>query len=457
MIKTAVLTNKVTGWVEGIVSNTTIDEKLYPNHNCIFTDFETSRKIDEHSHIVWHDGKEFKKISNDKIFKTLLCKGLKGNELGSEVNRHLSNKLKFNEKDHPDIDTTEIPKIIHTPPPIFEGELYSNVICRLSTESDLDVWETQMIKGGFYSKENARTIALDWIHSISDWPIVTEYKGEIIQIENYIFKTNDSESKVYGGFASHIDRGRPHWFWTILGRKLLECFDRLGIETMNFDVVSKYPLYVDFFKRNYGAKELYHEKDSVLVPLRYNISKALEILPKDPEKKTISGWVWEEDSVLVREYKPEDNQLVIDSINKSWGNNSRKQVSFTNLDRWLNLDNATGLLVFNNGELVYPELVRLRAGTIAQQISLVSLKNIDDETLRLARKGLAQWKLDVGYEISTSFIEKGLANSLLEKWKINKVPDYSSYLSVVDLPNQDKDPFTVLQFNLKELIKAYDV
>jgi len=344
--------------------------------------------------------------------------------------------------------------VTKTYPPIFAVELQPGLVYREAIENDLDVWEKQIIQSGLYEKEDAWIQAATWLSDPLIWCITTIWRDEIIQIECYHFD-KDKDTKVWGGFASHIDRTRPHWFWTKMSKILFKAFAELGIERMDTKILVKYPDYIEFLKKTYGAIELDRGLDTKNIPLRYYIQECLKVIPEWPEKRTLPNWSWSRNSITVREGNIEsDYSTVLNFIHSSWGDNSRKNVVLTNFDKWLNLDKANLLLAYKDNNLVDARLYRHREGDLCGSFLLVPLDTIDPTLLRIGRIGFLSWVKEIGYKKLSFRIEERLMPRLLSTQSGKLMGMGSKYLAVTTRYNQFSDLFTEITVDVDKLLEG---
>ena len=214
------------GWADGVIyTECDFRETDHPNHKCIEVKDELATEIAHNGPIIWHDGSSFRRITDKKrIWRRLREQGLVGSSC-SELHQELVEKGSGGKiiGELSQIPLSPSIVVTKTYPPIFAVELQPGLVYREAIENDLDVWEKQIIQSGLYEKEDAWIQAATWLSDPLIWCITTIWRDEIIQIECYHFD-KDKDTKVWGGFASHIDRTRPHWFWTKMSKILFKAF-----------------------------------------------------------------------------------------------------------------------------------------------------------------------------------------------------------------------------------------
>lgn len=370
------------------------------------TTYEMYKDIRQQSLTVKYDGKDFTRITDKKrMWKRVRNQGLHS----KSCNDYLKNIASIESSILPEekigqSDIKDMVPIRRKFKPIFSGEVSPGLIYRLSTEDEIDIWVKQMVDSKLYSEQEAFESATDMLSNVDGWPVVTEYNGEILQLEYFLF--NEDGVKVYGGFASHINKSRPHWFWNKFGKLLLESFSKLGIEKVDISVSSKYPAYVEFIKKTYSAIEMHREEDSKFTPLRYNVSEALKNLPADPERKSLGkDWVYKNGTILIREGSEADFPDINKYISKLWKDSSRKDlVNKVFNDTW-NLDNASILMMYDDGILINVQTIRQRTESLCGVAFLCNNSNIAIEKRDIIFEGKHLWEKQVGYKEEAFFIE----------------------------------------------------
>lgn len=312
-----------------------------------------------------------------------------------------------------------------------QKKIAPGITYRLSTMEELSLWVDQHVKSGVYTEQEAFNICSSLLSNEWGWPVVTEYNGEILQLEYFQFNENDF-TKVYGGFASHINKSRPHWFWTKFGKILLESFVKLGVESVDVSILSKYSTYVEFIKKTYGAVVIDDKKDSRVVSLQYSVKEALKNLPVDPVRKSLGkDWAYLNRGILIREGSEADFPDINNYISKLWSDSSRKDlVNKVFNDTW-NLDNASILMIYENGILFSIQTIRQRTEDRCGFAHLGNLSNINDNIGAIIFEGKHLWEKQVGYKEETTFVE---ASFVTHPTVIKKTKDRHYDIKYHDLP-----------------------
>jgi hypothetical protein len=377
-----------------------------PSHDII-------RKLIHSQMIMFYDGKQFCQVKNPKdIWKRILVTNLHG-PLASNEHQKLLDSL---DSSFPDVPTGTI---IETPPPLgkafepsFECEIKPGLKVGLSSEEDIDLWESQMVKSGLYTAEEAWKVASLWFSDHMTWPVKTTWKDKPIQLELYIL--NRGTNNVMAGYNDHIDRARPLWFWKQVALPTFKTLYGYGFENINSQVRIDKPNYVKFLTEAYGHEVLRKTNDSFI--LRLNIKDAIKNIGDWPARKTMGpDWKWEKDGISVREATDVDLPTIYSTIDTSWGDNSRKQLSLYNLDSMWNLDSASILLSLYDGKIIEARIFRERKDKITSLRTNILRTVIDDKT-NLAMTGMLEWQAGVGYEETSFIIETKLFERVKDQW-----------------------------------------
>ncbi len=395
------------GWVDGVIrTECEFRETDHPNHKCVEIGDDIVVEIAHSGPIIWHDGSSFRLITDGKrIWQRLREQGFIGSNCREFYQRLVENKSSG--KILGEVGSAPLSKpapIIKIYPPIFTGELQPGLVYRPATEDDLGIFEQQMIKSGLYEKEKAWIQAAEWLSDPLTWSIITAWKNEIIQVEFYHFSNKEDKYSVWGGFASHVDRGRPHQFWSKFAIILFDAFDQIGIERMNTGIRTDIPEYIDFFKKRYGATELHRSEGAIATPLRYNIKDVVKNIDRCiTTRKTLPSWEWKKGDVTVKEGTELDQELVKNWLLKSGSTYTPSNLHFDVLDKWWSLDQATLLLAFKKNELYDAWIIRERE----KELSGVYSFGFDTaEKLDEIREGMFDWQVKVGYINSSFFVGK---------------------------------------------------
>ncbi len=439
-------------WVTGVLqTDTDFNIENYPDvHKFVEVDSETSKEIKLCELICYYDGLKFRKlVDTQKILDRIRSQRW----VGIEGVRYFENVKTLNSNNiYPETESKVVEKITEPHrkiyPPSYSTEILPGLLYRSFKEEDSDIWIQRQIYSGNCSEELARRNLFEWITSENVWLITTEYKGEVLQIENYQFDETD-KTTVFGGFASHIDRGRPHWFWTKMAKILFDSFSGLGIEKMNTRILTKYPEYKEFLKRTYGGVELDRGLSATSFPLRYYIRESLKGIPDWPSKRSLQGWKWKKNQFSAREAIDEDIPQIIELLNNVWEGKSRKPLILKTLDKWINLDQATLLLIYNNDNLVDIKLIRQRTNELCGNNFVLPQDEIDTETYHNSRLASRAWQRDAGYK-QTSFTFETKYFESVKKMRWDKT-DHERKI-VIDHADKFDTPYTEVRFNLDEPI-----
>ncbi len=426
------------GWIDGVViTETGFDPKDYPCAGYVELGKDEARdeaqKIIQSQLTMFWDGEKFCQIKNPKdIWKRLRSVGFGGKSCEKALRQHM---VEIDSK-YPEVPswmmvtskTNNIQKAFN---PSFECELLPGLKICLSDEDDLEIWESQMIESGLYTKDQAWSTAAEWLSDPLSWPIKTMWKDKVIQVEIYHFDLNNPHT-VRAGFTDHIDRIRPLWFWKQLAKPVFKSLYMQGFESIRTSIREDEPNWIDFLKDGYGAEEL-GKNDSGII-LRYHIKDSLQKIGNWPERKSLGAdWSWSKDGVLVREATESDLIMLREAMDISWGDSRRKDMALEMLeDRWI-LDRAAILLGFYEDKIIDSLVIRERKDpTLNLTGSPLKWFPENQKAFDIAWEGFLTWQRDNGYKISSFITEAKLYNPVKDAWGTRGYKVYTEKSDIIE-------------------------
>ncbi len=388
------------------------------------------RKLMSCQAIMFWDGKQFCQVKNPRdIWKRIRL----NNFHGIAASRGYQRCIDALDPNFPDIPAEAV---IEMPPlegksrePSFETEFKPGLKVTLSTEDDLGIWESSMIGSGLYSKDEAWQVGSEWLTDTMTWPVKVTWKDKPLQIEMFHLGAGNS---VYGGFAAHIDRTRPGWFWKQMSLPVLRALYAEGYENIISQIRIDKPDYANFLVETYGHEIL--KKTDKAINLRLNIKEAIKNMGDWPARRTLGiDWKWEEGDVLVREATEDDLPGISAAIEESWGDNPRKQLAVYNFDVYWNLDSAAILLTFENGVITEVRTFRERKDpSINLRANLVRTITGKPKLFDLSLIACAEWEKAVGYKTTSFILETKLFDKVKDVWSKRGWTVYSQNADITE-------------------------
>jgi hypothetical protein len=367
------------------------------------------QKLIHSAPIMFWDGKQFCQVKNPKdIWKRIRLNNIHGM---FAINEHqkLVDSLDDSFQDVPAGTVMETPSPLGKAfKPSFECEIKPGLKVGLSSEEDIDLWESQMVKSGLYTADEAWKSASLWFSDHMVWPIKTTWKDKIIQLELYVL--NRGSNNVTAGFNDHIDRVRPLWFWKQIALPTFKCLYGYGFENITSQVRIDKPNYVKFLTEAYGHEVL--RTDDKYFYMRLNIKDAIKSTGDWPARKTMgANWKWEKDGILVREATEADFPALKKAMETSWGKSTRKALAFTMLDDRWNLDMAAILVALVNNEIVDGVTFRERQEPTISSFTSLFRKEESKKVFNTTFEGFKEWQRGVGYKEMSFMLETALHES----------------------------------------------
>jgi hypothetical protein len=418
------------GWIQAIVTGDNFDPKHYPSFagHLELEDEEIQRIKYIHTSLLW-DGKKLRQIKDKKM----LWDRLRGVGLSSQIcldafQRHTD----LSEYEDVPIGTTVFVEYVNKMFDFPETEIKPGLEVSLSQEIDLDLWESQMVASGLYTPDEAFKSAAFWLGDPSTWPVKVSWKGKPLQIEMFHLGGGNS---IHGGFAAHIDRTRPGWFWKQMSLPTLKALYSHGFENITSSVRLDKPDYVNFLTETYGH-EVLRQTDKT-INLRLNIREAIKNIGEWPARRTLgTDWKWEKGGVLLIEATEDDLPELYSLMDSSWGSDPRKETTKTRLDDMWNLDSASIILAIKDGQIFNARVYRERNDPALSLVLFPVKGGIKTRSTQVEKftdnqvvlEGVDVWQKAVGYKISSFFIETELhspQSALWESmgWKVIRLKD----------------------------------
>jgi hypothetical protein len=173
---------------------------------------------------------------------------------------------------------------------------------------------------------------------------------------------------------------------------------------MNTAIRSDLPEYINFLKNVYGAIEMHTKEGSISVPLRYTIKETIKILDKStPTRKSLQGWSWKKNDVLIREGTEVDHIMIKDWLIANGSIYTPTHIFYDLLDKWWNLDQASILMAYKKNVLDDIWLIREREDDLS---GVISFAFDTAEKLDEIREGMFDWQIKAGYTSSSFFVGK---------------------------------------------------
>lgn len=333
------------GWVQEIYEGV----KATAFNHIPISNAHLLRQIENMQFIMFWDGKQFCQVKDRKA----IWKRIRANNItGDYARRDYDKLIGLVNNSFPGIPAgTQIGSFPalqkHIKPP-YEFEFQPGLKICASTEDDIDIWESQMISSGLYNALDAYRLAGQWLSDPQTWNVKVVWRDRILQLENYHFAGNNI---AWNGFMAHIDRSRPQWFYRQMATPILKALYAEGIETIMASVRGDRKDWAEYLKRTYGSEILKTTEKEIT--FRTKIKDSMALIPEWPKRKTLGpDWKWQKDGVLVREATEADFPSIYAAIDKSWGDNPRKQLAISLFEDGWALDEAAILLTIKGEEVV---------------------------------------------------------------------------------------------------------
>lgn len=279
--------------------------------------------------------------------------------------------------------------------------------------------------------------ALEWAHDPADWVFVTLWRGLPIGYQRYRFPTRhpdpDAPQDVDVGFTVHLDRSRPAWFWRECERPVFEALLRLGFYTGRSRTRADRPDWIAALRESYGAEEVGRSGDGKWTVLRWDFHRARQLCIGWPARVVVPGWEYQEGTLVVREGREDELELVRQTMETIWSSRLMRRVSprgstrqraivMQMFEEWMELDKATLLLGFVSGELRHVRAVRRRRGQVS---SVAWLTPLLTEQMGMTR-ALIDWHRRAGYERATAFLP-------LWQWEHPRVQEHAAKAGIREI------------------------
>lgn len=102
------------------------------------------------------------------------------------------------------------------------------------------------------SAPDIRDMVHRWVTSPSTWCLGVYWRDAPLQYETYHFRGPGAPREIMGGFNTHIDRERPHWFYREVGRPILEALVRLGVRSVHSYIRADRPDFAQYLAATHG-------------------------------------------------------------------------------------------------------------------------------------------------------------------------------------------------------------
>jgi len=273
---------------------------------------------------------------------------------------------------------------------------------REMTEAEVDQLEAWVATSGLYP-EPARRVAARvqlWWGDPRCWPLAIAWQGRPLQFECYHF--TDRPGVVTAGFTTHLDRGRPHWFWRECEGPIFAALQAAGATTIESFIRADRQDWVAALVANYGAVNLGPRSNGAYTRLEYDIADSLTRFTGFPAPRTAGpGWTFAQGQVVVREET--DQALVRDLMAVSWGpSHPRLPDMLAMLDERTALDQGTVLVGAVSSFDVDAYVIRPRRPLLSSVSSLTQFRPAANYGLAL--KGVATWQAAVGYTSASVYV-----------------------------------------------------
>jgi hypothetical protein len=215
-----------------------------------------------------------------------------------------------------------------------------------------------------------------------------------------------------------------------------------GIETIMASVRGDRKDWAEYLKRTYGSEILKTTEKEIT--FRTKIKDSMALIPEWPKRKTLGpDWKWQKDGVLVREATEADFPSIYAAIDKSWGDNPRKQLAISLFEDGWALDEAAILLTIKGEEVVEAVTIRERKDPTVSLINRL-LRPI------VADIGRLEWQKAVGYKFTSFIIETSLWEQAKKDWRKEWIP-YDKALTEWSLFDDD---YTECRMNIDEVLEV---
>jgi hypothetical protein len=399
------------GWIDGVVmTECGFNPQDYSAVDYVELKEEDVHKIKESQLTMFWDGNKFCQIKNPKaIWKRIRAANFQGQFCADTVKSHIA----AIDDTYPDISGSlaidGIKEVKKVNDPLFEKEFQPGLRISLATDADLNTWEAEMIRSELFTEDEAWIKAANWLSNEDTWCIKTVWKNKILQIETYHF---GKDGNVSAGFTSHLDRGRPIWFWRQMAKPVFNALYAHGFEVIRTSIRKDRQDWVDHLKEAYGAEEL--KQTDIGIHLRYKIKDSLSLIGEWPIRRTLgSDWKWEKNGVLIREVQQNDFPDIRRELNSSWGESPRKDFALRVLNDRYELDNAQILLAFVDGKIIEGKTIREKEPTMSS-ITQILAYDQNDSYHTDAYVGFLQWQKDAGYKESSFTIETAQVHEMVK-------------------------------------------
>jgi hypothetical protein len=274
---------------------------------------------------------------------------------------------------------------------------------REMTEVEAAQLEARVAASGLYpepAQQLAARVQL-WWEDPRCWPLAIAWQGTPLQFECYHFAA-DRPGVVVAGFTTHLDRGRPHWFWRECEGPIFTALQAAGATTIESFIRADRQDWVAALVANYGAANRGPVANGRYTRLEYDLADSLTRFTGFPPPRTAGpSWTFAQGAVVVRE---EANLSVVRALmTASWGaDHPRLPDMLATLDERTALDQGTVLVGAVNGVDADAYVIRQRRPAMSSMSSLTQFRPAPNAGVTL--KGVATWQQLVGYQQASVYV-----------------------------------------------------